>query len=478
MDKNIFKLKQVVSRRYVPLISDLFLSACSKIDLYQKVYFFDYYVSSAYCQGVFYYGKNAWDFGYALFSKAHKDLRYLDKVFPNIYKLGFETLRLSQRINKKNYLNKDWVYLKKDFDNFVYNYQVFSLSLLGYNLQHPVEDFFNNLLLGRFNFENDLAVLSSPVKENIYVKEQKSLLKLGLKIKRSKVYEDQSSELKNDIREYLKKYAWIYYRGGEGKVPKEKDIFKQILKMGPDFKQNLREISRNKKSLNNKSRALIKELRLNKKESRVVNIAKELVYFRTYRTDYLNWSFFNILPLLSEMGRRLNLSLSQVLYSRINELSEARPQKKNIINRRKNNYFIMTNNPNEIIFSDEPVEINNFKSKYLEEPEVASGDIRGRTAFSGIVKNRVCVINDKRDFRKMKENMILVTSMTTPDFIQVMKMASAIVTDEGGITCHAAIVSRELKKPCVIATKIATKALKDGDLVEVDADKGVVRIIK
>ncbi len=56
-----------------------------------------------------------------------------------------------------------------------------------------------------------------------------------------------------------------------------------------------------------------------------------------------------------------------------------------------------------------------------------------------------------------------------------MKTAGAIVTDQGGLTCHAAIVSRELKKPCVIGTKIATAALKDGDLVWVDATNGIVR---
>ena len=59
-----------------------------------------------------------------------------------------------------------------------------------------------------------------------------------------------------------------------------------------------------------------------------------------------------------------------------------------------------------------------------------------------------------------------------------MKKASAIVTDEGGVTCHAAIVSRELKIPCIIGTKIATKVLKDGQLVEVNANHGWVKIIK
>jgi len=68
--------------------------------------------------------------------------------------------------------------------------------------------------------------------------------------------------------------------------------------------------------------------------------------------------------------------------------------------------------------------------------------------------------------------------MTTPELIGGMRKASAFVTDEGGIISHAAIIAREMKKPCIIGTKIATKVLKDGDLVEVDADRGVVRILK
>lgn len=58
-----------------------------------------------------------------------------------------------------------------------------------------------------------------------------------------------------------------------------------------------------------------------------------------------------------------------------------------------------------------------------------------------------------------------------------MGKAAAIVTEEGGITSHAAIVSREMKKPCIIATKNATQVLQDGDMVEVDADKGVIKIL-
>ena len=75
----------------------------------------------------------------------------------------------------------------------------------------------------------------------------------------------------------------------------------------------------------------------------------------------------------------------------------------------------------------------------------------------------------------LDKNSILVTSMTHPYDIALVKKCVAIVTDEGGILSHAAIVARELKKPCIIGTKIATQVLQDGDRVEVNAIKGIVR---
>lgn len=78
----------------------------------------------------------------------------------------------------------------------------------------------------------------------------------------------------------------------------------------------------------------------------------------------------------------------------------------------------------------------------------------------------------------MSKNNILVCRSTTPDYLPLIHKSSAIVTDEGGVLSHASIISRELRKPCVIGTKIATQVLKDGDEVEVDADKGIVNIIK
>ncbi len=103
--------------------------------------------------------------------------------------------------------------------------------------------------------------------------------------------------------------------------------------------------------------------------------------------------------------------------------------------------------------------------------------IKGVTANKGIVRGTARVVMDSANVKEFNEGDILVTSMTRPEFIYLMKKASAVVTNEGSITCHAAIISRELNIPCVIGTKNATLVIKDGDNVEVDANAGIIKII-
>jgi phosphohistidine swiveling domain-containing protein len=120
------------------------------------------------------------------------------------------------------------------------------------------------------------------------------------------------------------------------------------------------------------------------------------------------------------------------------------------------------------------------EAKELEDAlrnDSALQDLHGSSASLGKAMGKVVICLTKDDIGKVGEGDVLVASMTRPEFVPAMKKAAAIVTDEGGITCHAAIVSRELQKPCIIGTKKATRILKDGDLVEVDANHGIVRKI-
>lgn len=100
--------------------------------------------------------------------------------------------------------------------------------------------------------------------------------------------------------------------------------------------------------------------------------------------------------------------------------------------------------------------------------------LKGVPASPGIAKGKVRVILNPKECKKMKKGEILVTEMTNPLFVPAIKKAKAIVTDIGGLLCHAAIVSRELKIPCIVNTKKATQKLKDNQKIIVNATKGEI----
>ncbi|HIP74264.1 MAG TPA: phosphoenolpyruvate synthase [Euryarchaeota archaeon] len=117
--------------------------------------------------------------------------------------------------------------------------------------------------------------------------------------------------------------------------------------------------------------------------------------------------------------------------------------------------------------------------KFSEMRSAAEGTdaapvLKGLPASPGYASGTVKVIRDISELSKVQKGDVLVTTMTTPDMVPAMERAAAIVTDEGGMTCHAAIVSRELGIPAVVGTEKATEVLKDGDVVTVDAYKGLV----
>ena len=153
------------------------------------------------------------------------------------------------------------------------------------------------------------------------------------------------------------------------------------------------------------------------------------------------------------------------------------PNKRNL--KRRGEGFIFSPGVFVGVSSLKKFQLNNpeyeFISKNFNKKNIS--EIKGSSGFRGKVRGKVRILIRKKDISNLRSGEILVSPMTTPDFISAMKKASAFITDEGGITCHAAIIARELKKPCIIGTKIATQILKDGMEVEVNADKGVVRIL-
>lgn len=195
-------------------------------------------------------------------------------------------------------------------------------------------------------------------------------------------------------------------------------------------------------------------------------LLQDYMFFRSYRIDAMKKAQWALKPLLVEIASRFNLKFEYIvwfLWPEILKLLET-GEKPNFEPRKEN--FTVGLLDGKLFWNT-----NSIKEETLEY----AGPIKGKIACKGgLVKGKVRIIRGKEDMQNFKEGEILVTAMTTPDFVMIMKKAAAIVTDEGGILCHAAIVSREFGVPCVIGTKIATRVLKTGDEVIVDADKGIV----
>ncbi len=200
--------------------------------------------------------------------------------------------------------------------------------------------------------------------------------------------------------------------------------------------------------------------------------------FKDWKNYYREQSSYKMKIMLDEIAKRLSLTSKQVYFLTEEDTILALENKINIdgneIDKRiKNSALVFL--CNEMFLVTDPIVLKEIDNR-IEVKSVVS--IKGSIAYSGIVRGHAKIISSTKDFDKVNEGDILVASTTRPDYLPFMKKSGGFVTNEGGMLSHAAIMARELKKPCIIGTKIATKVLKDGDLVEVDAEKGVVTIIK
>jgi pyruvate,water dikinase len=119
-----------------------------------------------------------------------------------------------------------------------------------------------------------------------------------------------------------------------------------------------------------------------------------------------------------------------------------------------------------------------FEKKYLSLGKDGLKEFKGRSACKGKVTAIAKVVLNNNDFKKINRGEILVVMNTSPDFVPILGKSAAIVAEEGGITAHASVISRELNIPCVVGISHITQYIKDGDKVEVDANNGIVKILE
>ena len=165
------------------------------------------------------------------------------------------------------------------------------------------------------------------------------------------------------------------------------------------------------------------------------------------------------------------MSAEEIIYHLKNKTYPDRKK----LNERKKGVGVYMNSNKQVIISVK--ELTKEMDKWLIDDDIHVDIIKGTIANKGKVRGKVRIMLSPfhQDFKKGE---VLVTYETTPDFLPVMSKASAFITEIGGITSHAAIVAREMGKPCIISVKNVTNILKGGDLVEVDANSGIVRVIE
>jgi len=262
------------------------------------------------------------------------------------------------------------------------------------------------------------------------------------------------------------------------------EFLRDYLERGIDPQKKLLEIKNKKERINKLKNKYINKLNPDKFNLFIINITGKVVWAKPRRKDYQSRTYYHIEKLMREIAKRLFLSFDQIRSCPFDMIEDAVLKNKkidpNFLNQLYKYHIIVPENDNKVVYLMGK-EAEEFSKQIIREEEDVDKNIKtlkGDTACAGIVKGKVKIINNPDDMDKMEYNDILVSKATTPNIVAAMKKAVAIVTNEGGLTCHASIVSRELNIPCIVGTKIATQVLKDGDTVEVDANMGVIKKIK
>jgi phosphohistidine swiveling domain-containing protein len=226
---------------------------------------------------------------------------------------------------------------------------------------------------------------------------------------------------------------------------------------------------------------LIKKLTPDKNFRLLLKFLQENVFLRDHRDMIRQKLNLLLKEIYSEIGKRIGLNVSRVAILTNDEIiSYLKSSKKfptKLIAEREKFFLLIQKSKQAKIFSGHKAE-RIAKQELKPEKQKNISSVSGMIGSPGKARGKVKIVLTNRDLKKVKRGDILIAAMTRQDFISAMQLSGAIVTDEGSIICHAAITARELEKPAIVGTKIATKIFKDGDLVEVDADKGIVRKIK
>ncbi|RJP63058.1 MAG: hypothetical protein C4543_01040 [Ignavibacteriales bacterium] len=480
----------------------------------------------------FYFDKqDAYEVGQNLVDKFVDNPKFMEEVNKNIEKWSDKLVSYCEKLPSDN-LNKLsnkklWELYKahEDIhtDYYRYGWIPVAADMFHNNLTEKGKEILKNLGVRENDMAETLMTLTEPTRPSLIKMEEDEIKELAAKVqansKQLKLFKTLFKKFKEEdvklfglythspeyeakfeekVRELIDKiepnivkvlekhyekyfYTKFLFTEEQG-VYNFEHYLKKLVKLvnnDPNVAKTIKEENEEIKNLIKKRDSIIKQLKLSAKYKIFFDQWGEFMITKIYRRYAQLFALYRMVPIVEEIGNRLGLSIKETKFMTTEEIYNA--LFKNQINKdeikKRIEFTVHYTDKNEHMFYIGSQAKQAAELIQTEKIEAVS-EIKGQCGCRGHAKGVVRIVNVIEDMQKMKEGDVLVSIATQPDLLPAMKKASAFVTDQGGVTSHAAIVAREMKTPCVIATKIATKVLRDGDLVEVDADKGIVKIIK
>jgi phosphohistidine swiveling domain-containing protein len=367
-------------------------------------------------------------------------------------------------------------------------------------VHHELEAFLDRLVTARIADDREAAAVSAALKMTVEptheVLNLKGILDLGRAVQfQTTDYNDWITEdpvrllvriatdypsIWEGIADYENDFGWMgrmYYAGNSISAADIVLRLRNVLRH--DCATRLAHINaRREEQLGERGRAI--ECLDNPEARRLADIVASYNYLRSERLDVFFIAHERVIEALRAAGRTLGLARpDDIIFLDWREISRglregsSPAELRACVDARRNGFeFVAVAGATEWI----PRAVGPQKQEAIRLP-TSGDDVVGITACGGRVRGIVRLVLTDQDMLDMIPGEILVTTSTTPSLMLAVEKAAGIVTDEGGILCHAAIVSREFDIPCVIGTDNATRRLRTGDTIDMSADEGKVKIV-
>ena len=286
------------------------------------------------------------------------------------------------------------------------------------------------------------------------------------------------------LAEHARKYAWVYFVH-MGPAFSEREFYGfavDYAKRGIDPQGKIDELQRRREKIARRKNTAWEALRPEGTDAFILQISGKVVWAKARRKDHQSRAYYHAEKLIREIAKRLFVSVEDVRSAPFELLHDALTGVDvdwTLVDEIRRCHICLPNDDGSVatLSGKEAEEFSRHHIARKEGAEDATHgqELRGSIACPGKAVGRAKIINVPQEMGKMDYGDILVSSTTTPSIVPALRKAAAIITDAGGLTCHAAILSREFNIPCIVGLKVATAFAKDGDLLEVDTGAACVR---